>query len=246
VGVRARSREAAHAKHETTGTAAARPWFFMMTEERKTFERQIESAMNRYAITTGAVEFLFLVLECPPAQVAVSKVLLKKANAAEWREFARFVDHEGKQVTWWGPVPIAAILPNKETIITDLVGKILTEMIGDVDFYLAQVLLTLYGHSDQTGSSWSHFERVTKISLIDQPNGSFVYKALQERHKVEHNRSIIDQRFLEALEKKGVLHAYEKGNRIERGHFDTVRSYKAFLEFVAAVDELVQRAEGRQ
>ncbi len=213
-----------------------------MTEERKTFERQIESAMNRYALTTGAVEFFFAVLDSPHAQVAVSNALFKTTNAPEWREFGRFVDHEGKQVMWWGPAPIAEIRPHKETIITDLVGKILIEMIGDVDFYLAQVLLRHYGHADYTGSSWSYFERISKISLIDEPNGAFVYKALQERHKVEHNRSIIDQRFLEALEKRGVSHAYQKGSRIERGHFDVVRSYEAFLEFVTAVDELVLNA----
>lgn len=208
-----------------------------MTSERQLLDRQLESAVNRYAIVTGALELFFLIVESPRAQVALGNALSGVTDTPEWREFGRFVGSGENAETWWGPVPIDDLRPHKDTLIHDLVGKTLTEMIGAVDYYLSALLKSRFGRSDLSGSAWAAFERASGLQLLQLPNGEFVYRAIQERHKVEHNRSVIDERFLNALDKKGVSHSYVRGSQVERGHFDVMSSYKAFRQFADRIDE---------
>lgn len=218
-----------------------------MTIEYEALRRHLESGLNRYALATSGVEFLFECFSHPEIQAAFSHVLSRGTNVTPWRGFQRFVVVEGKEEIWWGPYPIPELLPHRETIIWDLVGQTVSRFVGDVDYYLAQVLRNHFATGEITGSAWNTFERTTRINLVGKRHGDFVYTAIQERHKVEHNRSVVDERFIRALQAKGIPNSYSLGDRIQRGHFDVMKSYQAFSKFAADVDaELEALLAGRK
>ena len=93
-----------------------------MTQEREALQRQLETGLNRYAILTAGVEFLFLMFDSPQLQRAFSRALSGGQFETEMRELQRFHIVDGKQQTWWS-APVAEIIPHKEVLIWWLVGE---------------------------------------------------------------------------------------------------------------------------
>ena len=140
---------------------------------------------------------------------------------------------------WYPELPVATILQQRNSLIGLLYGLFLSRMIGLVDYYLASVLKSRFGHLEKSGSSWDAFFQKTKIDLLARKNGPLVYSLLQERHKIEHNKAQIDQTFVDRMMKKGITHSYAAGDSIQKSHLDVLAARDAIREFVADVDCLM-------
>lgn len=167
-------------------------------------------------------------------------------SAACWGELSRCANSPGG-LQWTaghrsgGPHQIPDILSHKETIIWWIVGETLNWFVASVDYYMAEILRNHFGKTVTSGNAWADFEKTTRINLLALPHGAMVYTAIQERHKVEHNRSQIDERFVKNMVAKGIDHRYKVGESVEKGHFDVVKTVEAFREFANVLDQEVER-----
>lgn len=205
-----------------------------MTEEFKSLIRGLDAAFFRYAQITGALELYMLTLENPNLQRAVSKVV--SGSEIEWKEIHRFMVIDRQTVTWYPELPVQTILAEKNALLGFLYGITLGGLIGDLDFYLGSVLKNHFGHVETSGSSWDRFIQKTKIDLLNQRHGKFVYTILQERHKIEHNQAQIDRMFLERMAKRNIQHAYKEGDAVQKSHIDVLLAHQVISEFAQDVD----------
>ena len=205
-----------------------------MSEELQELNRLLDSGFFRYAHITGAIELYMMVLENQSLQRAVSKVI--SGSETEWKQIHRFMVIDGQTVIWYPELPAERILAEKNTLLGFLYGITLSRMINDFEFYLASILQNYFGQVETTGSSWDQFIQKTKIDLLNQKHGHFVYMLLQERHKIEHNQARIDQVFLERTAKRNVQHAYKEGDAIQKSHIDVLLAHQAIREFAEDVD----------
>ncbi len=215
-----------------------------MTEEYNLLKRNLDSAFFRYAHITGAIELYMLVLENPGLQRAISKII--SGSETEWKQIHRFMVIDAQMVTWYPELPVETILAEKNALLGFLYGITLSRMIGDLDFYLNSILKNHFGHAETSGSSWDRFIQKTKIDLLSQRHGGFVYTLLQERHKIEHNQAQIDRVFLERMAKRNIQHAYQEGGSIQKSHIDVLLAQQATREFAEDVDLEVSRLLGAQ
>jgi hypothetical protein len=208
-----------------------------VTEEFKTLTNELESAFFEYAQITGALEFYMLVLENPSLQRVVSKTI--SGSEMEWKQIHRFHVIDGQEITWYPELPVQKILAEKKALLGYLYGITLSSMIGVIDFYLSSVLKNHFGYVVTGGSSWAPFIQKSKVDLLTRKHGDFVYKLLQERHKIEHNKAKIDRKFLENMSKHGVQHTYKEGDSIQKSHMDVLLARQVILEFAEDVDAKV-------
>ena len=180
-----------------------------------------------------------LVLERPDVQRAVSTSI--SGSAIEWKQIHRFMVIDGQTVTWYPELPVPTILAEKNSLLGFLYGITLSGMIGDLDFYLSSILSNRFRHKVTSGSSWTEFIQRTKINLLSRKHGDFIYRLLQERHKIEHNKAQIDRVFLERMAKQNVQHTYKEGDAIQKSHVDVLLTHQAIREFAEDVDMEVSK-----
>lgn len=211
----------------------------IVTEELKALIGKLDWAFFWYAHITGALEFYMLVLEKPQLQQAVGKVI--SGTETEWKQIHRFMVVDGQTLTWYPELPVHTVLAEKNALVGFLYGITISRMIGDLDFYLGSVLTNHFGHVETSGNSWEQFIQKTKIDLLRRRHGTFVYKLLQERHKIEHNQAQIDRTFLERMAKRGVQHTYKQGDAIQKSHIDVLLAHQVIRECAEDVDVEVSK-----
>lgn len=216
----------------------------IVTDELKALMRDLDIAFFRYAHITGAIELYMEVLENPNLQRAVSKVV--SGSEVDWKQVHRWMVVDGEKVTWYPELPVQTILREKNALLGYLYGTTLSRMIGDLDFYFNSVLRNHFGHVETSGSSWDRFIQKTKIDLLRRKHGELIFALLQERHKIEHTKARIDQRFLERMAKQSVQHAYREGESIQKSHIDVLLAHEAIREFADDVDREVSKLVGAQ
>lgn len=211
-----------------------------MTEEFKVLLNNIDEALFIYAHITAALELYIDVLTSPNLQRAISKVV--NGSETEWKSIHRFMNLEGGMVIWYPELPTEVIIARKDALFGFFYGIILTRMVSDLDYYLASVLKNHFRTIDTSGSSWERFIKVTGIDLLQKRHGRFIYTLLQERHKIVHNKAIIDRVFLERLAQRSIRHVYREGDSIGKSHIDILLTHQAITEFAKEIDlELSKR-----
>jgi len=180
-----------------------------------------------------------MVLENPNLQRAFSKVV--SGSEIDWKEIHRFMVIDGKTVTWYPPLLVQTILAQKNALLGYIYGITLSRLIGDLDFYLGSFLQNYFGQIETSGSSWDRFIQKTKVDLLNCKHGEFIYTLLQERHKIEHNKAQIDRVFLQRMAKRGIQHAYQEGDSVQKSHIDILLAHQVIREFAEDVNMEVSK-----
>jgi len=153
---------------------------------------------------------------------------------------------DGEKVTWYPKLPVKKVLDEWGNLLGFIYGIIISRMIGDLDFYLCSVLQNHFGHGEVSGSSWEPFITRTRIELLRRKHGEFIYMLFQERHKIEHNKARVDERFVQRMFKEAILHTYKIGDPIQKNHLDVLATYQAIREFARDVDGKLSKLIGIQ
>jgi hypothetical protein len=211
-----------------------------MTEEFDAFIEDIESTFFLYAHLSGAWELYMNVLRNPEIQKAYSKIMT--GSEIEWKTIHRFMGENDNMVTWYPELPVSEIVKQQFVVAGRFYGVIITNMIGNLDYYLGSILCNRYGVQDFSGNSWPPFIREAGIDLHSLPNGDFVFTLIQERHKIEHNKARIDKRFIDRMGRKSIQHVYHIGDPIQKSHIDVLLTKQALVEFAENVDAEVENS----
>ena len=209
-----------------------------MSIELNLLSNDLDATFFRYAHLTGAVELYMHILQNDQLQKAYSRIILGKET--EWKEINRFMVLEEQTITWYPALTINSILDNQNTLMGYLYGITLSSFIGDVEYYLFSILKNHFSVNNLSGSSLDRLMQEANIDLNTVKNGNFIFKILQERHKIEHNKAQIDRIFLERLAKKNIKHAYKEGDKIQKSHIDVLLTNQAIREFAQEIDNCIQ------
>lgn len=148
---------------------------------------------------------------------------------------------DGEEVTWYPKLPVRKVLDEWSNLLEFVYGIIISRMIGDLDFYLCSILQNHFGPGEVSGSSWEPFIMRTGIDLLRCKHGEFIYTLFQERHKIEHSKARVDQRFIQRMFKKAIRHAYKVGDPIQKNHLDVLATYQAIREFAEDIDSQLSK-----
>lgn len=197
----------------------------------------IDSLFFKYAQITGALEYYFLTLERSDIQKLVSKTLSN--HESEWKTINRYMVLDNQEIEWHPDTPVETILSQRNDIVGFIYGVILARMIGEFDYYLFNLLKNRRGIVSTNGSSWGKFSETFNLNLLTLNNGDFVFSILQERHKIEHNRAIIDDKFLKNMNLSGVFHKYSAGDSIQKSHLDILATHQAITSLAKEIDLVI-------
>jgi len=152
------------------------------------------------------------------------------------QEIHRSMMLDDEEKIWYPELPIKKILAKMEDIWDFVYGIIVSRFVSVLEVYFSSVLLNYFSVPAMSGSSWGAFITKTKIDLLECKHGQSIYTLIQERHKIEHCKARIDNRFIERMYKKSTQHAYKEGDVIQKNHLDILAAHQTIREFAADVD----------
>ncbi len=210
-----------------------------MTSEFKIFIKDMDAAFFRYAHLSGAVEIYMLILESKDLQKSFSKILTNQET--EWKKIHRYMVINNQTTVWYPELPINSILSEKNSLLGFLYGITLGSFVASFDYYLSSILVKQYGIKNTTGNSWKRFSEITNIRLDNFENSKFIYTLIQERHKIEHNKARIDNKFLANMNLMGVEHVYTIGDSIQKSHIDILLTNDIIRKFTNDIDVALRK-----